>query len=86
MKPLQKGIISKNDLHQILPHPMRVLTCTLDGENLERLILEMEKTVTIYAISLSRDWVFVGNYLVKFVTMAFPMTMKARPFIGKELN
>ncbi|MCO6017155.1 multifunctional 2',3'-cyclic-nucleotide 2'-phosphodiesterase/5'-nucleotidase/3'-nucleotidase [Carnobacterium divergens] len=43
MEPLQKGIVSKNDLHQILPHPMRVLTCTLDGENLERLILEMEK-------------------------------------------
>ena len=30
-------------LHQVLPHPMRILRCTLDGENLTRLIYEMEK-------------------------------------------
>ncbi|KRL05584.1 bifunctional metallophosphatase/5'-nucleotidase [Liquorilactobacillus hordei] len=40
---LHKGIISKNDLHRILPHPMRVINVRLNGYNLWRLIREMEK-------------------------------------------
>ncbi|MDV7758552.1 bifunctional metallophosphatase/5'-nucleotidase [Liquorilactobacillus mali] len=40
---LHQGIISKNDLHRILPHPMRVINVRLNGYNLWRLIREMEK-------------------------------------------
>lgn len=43
MQPLIEGTITKDDLHKILPHPMRILRCTLDGENLIRMIYEMEK-------------------------------------------
>ncbi|MGX7420324.1 bifunctional metallophosphatase/5'-nucleotidase [Carnobacterium gallinarum] len=43
MEPLPKGIISNDNLHNILPHPMRGMTCTMDGANLYRVIREMEK-------------------------------------------
>lgn len=43
MQPLIEGTVTKDALHQVLPHPMRILRCTLDGENLTRLIYEMEK-------------------------------------------
>lgn len=40
---LHEGIITKNDLHRILPHPMRIVRVRLNGYNLWRLIREMEK-------------------------------------------
>ncbi|EPH93699.1 Ser/Thr phosphatase family protein [Enterococcus faecalis 13-SD-W-01] len=40
---LPEGIITQDDLHTALPHPMHLLRVTLSGENLIRLILEMEK-------------------------------------------
>lgn len=43
MQPLLEGWVTKDELHQVLPHPMRVLRCTLNGENMIRLIYEMEK-------------------------------------------
>lgn len=43
MQPLAAGMVTKDDLHKSLPHPMRILRCTLDGENLIRMIYEMEK-------------------------------------------
>jgi len=43
MEPLHKGLVTKDDLHQTLPHPMRILRSTLSGEDLVRLVQEMEK-------------------------------------------
>lgn len=43
MKGLTAGLVSKDDLHTLLPHPMRVMRCTLSGANIARMILEMEK-------------------------------------------
>jgi 2',3'-cyclic-nucleotide 2'-phosphodiesterase (5'-nucleotidase family) len=40
---LHQGIVTRNDLHRILPHPMRVVKVRLNGYNLWRLIREMEK-------------------------------------------
>ena len=37
------GIINQDQLHTALPHPMHLIKVTLDGANLIRLILEMEK-------------------------------------------
>lgn len=43
MQPVSKGIVTNDELHQILPHPMRVMRCTLSGEDLIRLVYEMNK-------------------------------------------
>lgn len=43
MQPLIEGIVTNDELHQVLPHPMRVLRCTLDGNDMIRVIYEMEK-------------------------------------------
>lgn len=39
---LPEGVITKNHLHQILPHPMRLLECTLTGRDFKVMIEEME--------------------------------------------
>lgn len=43
MQPLKKGIVSKDELHQMLPHPMRILRVKLTGEELTHVLEEMEK-------------------------------------------
>lgn len=40
---LNAGVLTKNELHQLLPHPMRMVKIRLTGYNLWRLIREMEK-------------------------------------------
>ncbi|QMU07865.1 bifunctional metallophosphatase/5'-nucleotidase [Levilactobacillus suantsaii] len=40
---LPRGIVTQNQIHQLLPHSMRVMTVTLDGYNLWRLVQEFEK-------------------------------------------
>ncbi|MGX7125636.1 bifunctional metallophosphatase/5'-nucleotidase [Enterococcus viikkiensis] len=37
------GMVNQDQLHTALPHPMHLIRVTLDGNNLIRLILEMEK-------------------------------------------
>ncbi|MCA9765937.1 MAG: bifunctional metallophosphatase/5'-nucleotidase [Carnobacterium sp.] len=43
MQPISKGIVTNDELHQILPHPIRVMRCTLSGKELIRLMYEMNK-------------------------------------------
>ncbi|GAX07215.1 5'-nucleotidase [Secundilactobacillus pentosiphilus] len=43
MCDLPAGVISRNHMHQMLPHAMHVMKVTLSGDNLWRLIHEMEK-------------------------------------------
>jgi 2',3'-cyclic-nucleotide 2'-phosphodiesterase (5'-nucleotidase family) len=43
LNDLPEGIITQDDLHTALPHPMHLLRVTLSGKDLIRLILEMEK-------------------------------------------
>lgn len=43
LQPLLEGKVTKDELHQALPHPMRVLKCTLKGKELITMIQTMEK-------------------------------------------
>lgn len=43
LSPLKKGVINKNDLHQILPHSMHVAKTSLVGADIWRLVMEMQK-------------------------------------------
>lgn len=43
LKPLKKGRVNQNDLHQILPHPMHLIRVTLKGVDFIRFVLEVEK-------------------------------------------
>lgn len=42
LRPLLEGEVTEDDLHQILPHPMRVLKCTLNGKDFIELIQSIE--------------------------------------------
>lgn len=43
LQPLIEGNVTRDDLHQALPHPMRVLKCTLKGRDLITLLQTMEE-------------------------------------------
>lgn len=43
LKDLSQGIVTANDLHQQLPHPMHVIAVQLSGADLWRLAMEIEK-------------------------------------------
>lgn len=40
---LPKGLVNQDQLHTILPHPMRLIRVTLLGRDVRRLVLEIEK-------------------------------------------
>ncbi|KRO25818.1 bifunctional metallophosphatase/5'-nucleotidase [Lactiplantibacillus fabifermentans] len=42
MRDLPAGVVTQNDLHTMLPHAMHVIRVTLSGQDLWRLIYEME--------------------------------------------
>lgn len=42
LQPLLEGIVTRNDLHQILPHPMRLVKSTMKGQDIFTLLLEIE--------------------------------------------
>lgn len=46
LKALPKGLVSLNDIHESLPHPMRLLTFHIKGEDLIELIHSMEEQRT----------------------------------------
>ncbi len=43
LTPFKSGIFTQADLQQALPHPMHVVRTTLKGEDLWRLVMEIEK-------------------------------------------
>lgn len=43
LRDLNKGIVTKYDLLKTLPHQMYIMKTTLDGQNLKRLLLEVNK-------------------------------------------
>lgn len=43
LAPFKKGLITRADLHKSLPHPMHVARARLQGSDLWRLVLEVEK-------------------------------------------
>lgn len=42
LKKLEAGIVTKKELHECLPHPMRIIKVTLLGSDLAQLITDME--------------------------------------------
>ena len=43
LTPFKSGVISEKDLHQSLPHPMHLVKTKLQGKDLWRLVMEIEK-------------------------------------------
>ncbi|MCD8505646.1 MAG: 5'-nucleotidase C-terminal domain-containing protein, partial [Alkalibacterium thalassium] len=43
LESLPKGLINRRQLHEALPHPMRVVEVSMDGGSLKRLLNQMEQ-------------------------------------------
>ncbi len=42
MGDLKKGLVTADDLHRILPHPIRLMRCEIQGKYLQKLVEEIE--------------------------------------------
>lgn len=62
LRGLPEGIVTQNDIHQMLPHAMRVMKVRLDGYNLWRLIQEMEKNRRFLIKFQQKGMGFRGKY------------------------
>lgn len=62
LHPLPKGIVDKNQLHQILPHSMHVTKTTLSGSDLWRMVMEMQKNWKFLIAYEQKGMGFRGKY------------------------
>ena len=67
MTSLSEGIITNDELHQMLPHPMRILRVTLSGSELIRVVEEMEKNRNYLRKFPIRGMGFRGKYFGEIV-------------------
>lgn len=67
MTSLNKGIVTNDELHQMLPHPMRILRVTLPGSELIRVVEEMEKNRHYLRKFPIRGMGFRGKYFGEIV-------------------
>lgn len=67
MTSLNDGVITNDELHQMLPHPMRILRVTLPGAELIRVVEEMEKNRHYLRKFPIRGMGFRGKYFGEIV-------------------
>ncbi|GIN88070.1 putative metallophosphoesterase YunD [Heyndrickxia sporothermodurans] len=81
---LNKGIVTKYDLHQILPHPINPCLILLDGKELESVLLQTLDPK--WPILELKGLGFRGKILGNFIYENISMDNKAVYINGKKLN
>lgn len=86
MRDLNAGIVTQNQLHQLLPHNMHVMVVTLDGYNLWRLVQEFEMARPFLRYFPQRGMGFRGkvfgelNYLgIAYDSQTHAVTWRGEP-------
>lgn len=74
LKPFNSGVFTEADLQQALPHPMHVVRSTLKGEDLWRLVMEVEKNrhylKKFHLVGMSFRGKIFGEIVYKGITVA----------------
>lgn len=84
---LPKGIISEKNLHDVLPHAIHVLKTTMTGDNVWRLVMEMEKNRLFLRNHLQKGMGFRGKIFGELVYRGIEIDSKRNVYInGKELE
>ncbi|WP_125771723.1 bifunctional metallophosphatase/5'-nucleotidase [Companilactobacillus furfuricola] len=84
---LKEGIVTKKNLHEALPHAIHVMQTTLTGENVWRLIMEMEKNRAYLRRHLQKGMGFRGKIFGELVYRGITIDSKRNVYLnGKQLE
>lgn len=84
---LPKGIITEKNLHDILPHAIHVMKTTMTGDNVWRLVMEMEKNRLYLRNHMQKGMGFRGKIFGELVYRGITIDNKRNVYInGKELD
>jgi len=87
LEDLPKGVVTERNLHDVLPHAIHVMKTTMTGENVWRLIMEMEKNRMFLRNHLQRGMGFRGKMFGELVYRGITIDSKRNVYInGKELE
>ncbi|MQS76526.1 bifunctional metallophosphatase/5'-nucleotidase [Companilactobacillus halodurans] len=84
---LPKGIITKRNMHDVLPHAIHVMKTTMTGNNVWRLVMEMEKNRLYLRNHMQKGMGFRGKIFGELVYRGITVDHKRNVYVnGQELN
>ncbi|WP_125715225.1 bifunctional metallophosphatase/5'-nucleotidase [Companilactobacillus kedongensis] len=84
LQSLHKGVVTKNDLHKMLPHAIHVMKTKMTGENVWRLIMEMEKNRAFLRNHPQKGMGFRGKIFGELVYRGISIDDKKNVYINGE--
>lgn len=87
LENLPAGTITEKNLHNALPHAIHVMRTTMTGDNVWRLIMEMEKNRLFLRNHMQKGMGFRGKIFGELVYQGIEIDSKRNVYInGKELE
>ncbi|MFC6177755.1 bifunctional metallophosphatase/5'-nucleotidase [Companilactobacillus huachuanensis] len=87
LKDLPKGIVTEKNLHDVLPHAIHVMKTTMTGDNVWRLVMEMEKNRMFLRNHMQKGMGFRGKIFGELVYRGIEIDNKRNVYInGEELD
>ncbi|MDT6980915.1 5'-nucleotidase C-terminal domain-containing protein [Levilactobacillus zymae] len=88
LRDLPRGVITQNQIHQLLPHSMHVMTVTLDGYNLWRLVQEFEQARLFLRKFPQKGMGFRGKIFgeLNYLGIAYNATTRQVTWRGEPLS
>ncbi|MFC6322968.1 bifunctional metallophosphatase/5'-nucleotidase [Companilactobacillus baiquanensis] len=84
LQSLHKGLVTKNDLHKMLPHAIHVMRTKMTGDNVWRLIMEMEKNRAFLRNHPQKGMGFRGKTFGELVYRGISIDDKKNVYINGE--
>lgn len=81
---LPKGEVTEKDLHEALPHAIHVMKTTLSGDNVWRLVMEMEKNRAFLRRHLQKGMGFRGKIFGELVYRGITVDGKRNVYINGD--
>ena len=87
LEDLPQGIITDRNLHDVLPHAIHVMRTTMTGDNVWRLVMEMEKNRLYLRNHMQKGQGFRGKIFGELVYRGITIDDKRNVYInGQELK
>ena len=87
LEDLPQGVITNKNLHDVMPHAIHVMKTTMTGDNVWRLVMEMEKNRLFLRNHPQKGMGFRGKIFGELVYRGIEIDNKRNVYInGKELD
>lgn len=86
LESLPKGLINRRQLHEALPHPMRVVEVSMDGRSLKRLLNQMEQQKEKLKMLPVKGYGFRGKIFGSLYFQGIKRIKEGIYINGKELD